>query len=609
MQKNLLLILMPDTTYGCATEGMTALLKKCGSPTATNLFYQCMRQLLVRIQPVFIDRVTVDTLLRHVASETQNEDLALQQQLLQQQAIDPDPNSVGCLGLDLLLAMSATIPGAFNSHDSLSTLQGLLDSANDRAVQHTLRILSIIGVGLNQNNGAIAAAVLPRLGNIIQESADVVKVKCAVLCIGQFFQGCDGLDKELETIWTELCKNLDFDNPKLEGSIVAMGHMSSLNATIAHSRLKGLIAKFFMPEIMLKKRGTDDAAETIKSRKPWLQRNELSRETRIRVQVVKMVTRYCVAMITNDPPNQPSPATVNLANSTMRFLARVLETDGNISKSPGVSKHDTAHLRLAAGVSFLHLCSHRKIAELMINDWFNRVALLLNDNKSEVRQIFAKKLHAKLIDGHLNLQFVAIYCLAANDPLKENKAKARKYLNAIMNQRRDCLQMMFNGGKMSNRVLPYLLPDYVLPYALHLLAHDTDLTEHDNVQALISIRECIWFVLDPLVKGRGYSYDFFRKMIEYIKQSKDATNPDDEQTNLKMYAVCDLAMNLLMNKPLATKVRAANSSGDTGPALWLAGGNPCLPKKLFSNYDKTVSNSTVYLPPGEKLASFKCIRV
>ena len=100
--------------------------------------------------------------------------------------------------------------------------------------------------------------------------------------------------------------------------------------------------------------------------------------------------------------------------------------------------------------------------------------------------------------------------------------------------------MMFNGGKMSNRILPYLLPDYVLPYALHLLSHDMDLTRHDNVDALLSIRECIWFVLEPLVKGRGYSYDFFRKMIEYIKQCKDATDPEDEQTNLKMYAVCDL---------------------------------------------------------------------
>ena len=88
--------------------------------------------------------------------------------------------------------------------------------------------------------------------------------------------------------------------------------------------------------------------------------------------------------------------------------------------------------------------------------------------------------------------------------------------------------------------------------------------------------------------------------MQYIKQCKDATNPGDEQANLKMYAVCDLAMNLLMNKPLASNVRSAASAsaGETGPALWLAGGNPSLPKKLFSNFDKTVSNSTVYLPPG-----------
>ena len=62
-------------------------------------------------------------------------------------------------------------------------------------------------------------------------------------------------------------------------------------------------------------------------------------------------------------------------------------------------------------------------------------------------------------------------------------------------------------------------------------------------------------------------------------------------------------MNLLMNKPQASNVRSTNSTAgkgaDSGPALWLAGGNPCLPKKLFSNYDKSVSNSTVYLPPGK----------
>ncbi len=34
-----------------------------------------------------------------------------------------------------------------------------------------------------------------------------------------------------------------------------------------------------------------------------------------------------------------------------------------------------------------------------------------------------------------------------------------------------------------------LLPDYVLPYAIHLLAHDPDLATYDDVETLKNIRE------------------------------------------------------------------------------------------------------------------------
>ena len=349
------MILMPDTTYERATEGINALLKKCGNATATNLFYQCMRLLLHRIQPVFIDRITVDTLLRHVASEVQTEDSIAQQN----QPISHNPNSLGCLGLDLLLSMSATIPGAFSYHDSLATLHCLLESPNVLVTRQTLRIFAVIGSGLNENFPTIAANVIPFLGTIIQTADDSVKVKCAVRCIGQFFQGCGGLDEQLDTIWTELCGNLEFDNAKLESSIVAMGHLSSLNANIAHARLKPYVAKFFMQDIMLKTRECEESSSSSSSssaKKSWVPRCELGRESRIRVQVVKMITRYCLAMIENDQPaNQPSQVSVKATFSTMRLLDRILSEDGNISSSPVVSKLDMAHLRLVAGLSFLKL--------------------------------------------------------------------------------------------------------------------------------------------------------------------------------------------------------------------------------------------------------------
>jgi len=34
-----------------------------------------------------------------------------------------------------------------------------------------------------------------------------------------------------------------------------------------------------------------------------------------------------------------------------------------------------------------------------------------------------------------------------------------------------------------------LLPDYVVPYAVHLLAHDPDLNDIDDVSTLANIRE------------------------------------------------------------------------------------------------------------------------
>lgn len=34
-----------------------------------------------------------------------------------------------------------------------------------------------------------------------------------------------------------------------------------------------------------------------------------------------------------------------------------------------------------------------------------------------------------------------------------------------------------------------LLPDYVLPYTVHLLAHDPDLKTHDHLEALTNIKE------------------------------------------------------------------------------------------------------------------------
>ena len=45
---------------------------------------------------------------------------------------------------------------------------------------------------------------------------------------------------------------------------------------------------------------------------------------------------------------------------------------------------------------------------------------------------------------------------------------------------------------------------------------------------LLSTR-CLWFLIEPLMKSESYSYSFYRKLVENIKQTKDVQcldNPD-----------------------------------------------------------------------------------
>jgi hypothetical protein len=55
---------------------------------------------------------------------------------------------------------------------------------------------------------------------------------------------------------------------------------------------------------------------------------------------------------------------------------------------------------------------------------------------------------------------------------------------------------------------------------------------HGNILMTLFLR-CLWFMMEPLIsKSEDYNYTFFRRMIENIKQTKDAQDPDDDETNM-----------------------------------------------------------------------------
>lgn len=54
----------------------------------------------------------------------------------------------------------------------------------------------------------------------------------------------------------------------------------------------------------------------------------------------------------------------------------------------------------------------------------------------------------------------------------------------------------------------------------------------DSVMCLCFVQRCLWFMLEVLMtKNENNSHAFLRKMVDNIKQTKDAQSPDDAKAN------------------------------------------------------------------------------
>uniref|UniRef100_A0A667GLM8 PDS5 cohesin associated factor A n=1 Tax=Lynx canadensis TaxID=61383 RepID=A0A667GLM8_LYNCA len=197
-----------------------------------------------------------------------------------------------------------------------------------------------------------------------------------------------------------------------------------------------------------------------------------------------------------------------------------------------------------------------------------------SDECYQVRQIFAQKLHKALVKLLLPLEYMAIFALCAKDPVKERRAHARQCLLKNISIRREYIKQ----NPMATEKLLSLLPEYVVPYMIHLLAHDPDFTRSQDVDQL----SCLWFMLEVLMtKNENNSHAFMKKMAENIKLTKDAQSPDESKTNEKLYTVCDVALCVINSKSALCN---ADSPKD-----------PVLPMKFFTQPEKDFCNDKSYI--------------
>lgn len=80
--------------------------------------------------------------------------------------------------------------------------------------------------------------------------------------------------------------------------------------------------------------------------------------------------------------------------------------------------------------------------------------------------------------------------------------------------------------------LSNILPDYILPFAISVLAHSSLFDNPTDVAQLKLIEKCLWFILEPLINNKEtFCFSLYKNLIDRMKHSKSAHQPEDQEVN------------------------------------------------------------------------------
>ncbi|KAL8190918.1 UNVERIFIED_CONTAM: Sister chromatid cohesion protein PDS5 B, partial [Gekko kuhli] len=540
---------------GCVRE----ITKKLGNPKQpTNPFLEMIKFLLERIAPVHIDTESISALIKQVNKSIDGTADDEEEGVPTDQAIRA--------GLELLKVLSFTHPISFHSAETFESLLACLKMDDEKVAEAALQIFKNTGSRIEEDFPHIRSALLPVLHHKAKKGPRR-QAKYAIHCIHAIFSS---KETQFAQIFEPLHKSLDPSNLEhLITPLVSIGHIALLAPDQFAAPLKSLVATFIVKDLLM-----SDRMPGKKTTKLWVPDEEVSPETLVKIQAIKMMVRWLLGMKNNHSKS---------GTSTLRLLTTILHSDGDLTEQGKISKPDMSRLRLAAASAIVKLAQEPCYHEIITLEQYQLCALAINDECYQVRQAFAQKLHKGLSRLRLPLEYMAICALCAKDPVKERRAHARQCLVKNINVRREYLKQ---HAAVSEKLLS-LLPEYVVPYTIHLLAHDPDYVKIQDIEQLKDIKECLWFILEILMaKNENNSHAFIRKMVENIKQTKDAQGPDDPKMNEKLYTVCDIAMNIIMSKSTTYSLESPK--------------DPVLPARYFTQPDKNFSNTKNYLPPEMK---------
>ncbi|KAF6773390.1 hypothetical protein AHF37_09033, partial [Paragonimus kellicotti] len=170
---------------------------------------------------------------------------------------------------------------------------------------------------------------------------------------------------------------------------------------------------------------------------------------------------------------------------TLRFPALPCSLDSHLTNASGSGRPANSD-------------AYSVLIDFYYSRYFNNALYVHQDDPCpHVRSHFLTKLNQGLYRLRLPLEYIAIFAHAVDVPDSAFKQRAKQLLTGNIQRRRDFLDR-HASYRNDTKFLYGLLPDFVLPYLIYLLAHDPEWADINDANRLNRIKASLWFVMEPI---------------------------------------------------------------------------------------------------------------
>lgn len=568
--------LSPD--HGCSAvfKAVSDVVLKVGSK---NPVLETVKGLLDRAAPLLVDEQCVKELFKLVKEAVEglfDEEDEDEYEWHESMGI----NQVGKKGFALLLALAAVFPSQFQNEDIFQQLLVFLKNKDQAIVDDALKMLALTGSGIQKVNKSLASYYHPVLSKLALKGTPH-QAKFSLRSIAKISPSSS---LAFDRVFSNLVSSLRYDCPLLLTTLTSLGEIALLAPAVFETQRPAIVRDFVVKELLMKDRS--EAADSDDSESTWCEDRNVTHETQAKVKGIRLLVKWLKGH-NNGEELCSRPVFKTYIQPVLRLLDSLLASKGDLQQQGNVSAADCSRLRLAAACGIIKIAQEPLCIEFITLEIFQKLSLVMQDPCFEVRDKFTKKLHKGEDLLKLPLEYLGIFALAAPEPIKERRNQVKQMIAKNVKTRRDYLKQHSSAQACSHSILP----EYALPCVIHMLAHHPDF-KRDHHETLVQFRDYLWFFMEPIL-AKADNYSFLKKLVENVKQTRDAQAPDDEEVNKNLYTVCDLTLGLILNKVHSFVLKEFP-------------GNPVLPKKFFIPSEKDASpNTKSYLPKGFQFTSAK----